>query len=200
MNDLLIFVSYAVPRKRFYFFSFTRYFPNSFCQKCHNFSKQISLSYKNRLFFFHKIIHIITSQWYNLFVKVNSKAVLKVNIVRETEMWSLAPYSSTPPPTPPHPPTCTGTTPPKAFDELGETHYPPPSPCVFWTPSFAYSGWGQILNPETQIQILLVSRRLWLVFPTPLKIKRINRPPPPKKKTLETTPAKQMKKIKVTTV
>lgn len=107
MNDLLIFVSYAVPRKRFsYFFSFTRYFPNSFCQKCHNFSKQISLSYKNRLFFFHKIIHIITSQWYNLFVKVNSKAVLKVNIVRETEMWSLAPYSSTPPPSPsPQPPT-----------------------------------------------------------------------------------------------
>lgn len=133
MNDLLIFVSYAVPRKRFsYFFSFTRYFPNSFCQKCHNFSKQISLSYKNRLFFFHKIIHIITSQWYNLFVKVNSKAVLKVNIVRETEMWSLAPYSSTPPPPPPHnhPPTCTGTTPPKAFDELGETHYPHP-PHVF---------------------------------------------------------------------
>lgn len=77
-------------------------------RKLYNFSKQISLSYKNRLFFFHKIIHIITSQWYNLFVKVNSKAVLKVNIVRETEMWSLAPYSSTPPfpittpPTPTH--------------------------------------------------------------------------------------------------
>lgn len=106
MNDLLIFVSYAVPRKRFsYFFSFTRYFPNSFCQKRRNFSKQLSLSYKNRLFFFHKIIHIITFQWYNLFVKVNSKAVLKVNIVRETEMWSLAPYSSTPPPPHNHPPT-----------------------------------------------------------------------------------------------
>lgn len=141
MNDLLIFVSYAVPRKRFsYFFSFTRYFPNSFCQKRRNFSKQLSLSYKNRLFFFHKIIHIITFQWYNLFVKVNSKAVLKVNIVRETEMWSLAPYSSTPPlPTTTPPPTCTGTTPPKAFDELGETH-PPTLPmcfldskfCIFW--------------------------------------------------------------------
>lgn len=42
-------------------------FPKSFYQKLYryNFSKQISLSYKNRLFFFHKIIHIINFRWYN---------------------------------------------------------------------------------------------------------------------------------------
>lgn len=59
VNDLSIFVSYAVPHNKTLFFFFL---PESFYHKLYryNFSKQISLSYKNRLFFFHKIIHIIT--------------------------------------------------------------------------------------------------------------------------------------------
>lgn len=46
--------------------SFLLRFPNSFYQKHYryNFSTQISLGYKNRLFFFHKIIHRINFQWY----------------------------------------------------------------------------------------------------------------------------------------
>lgn len=77
VNDLSIFVSCAVPHnKTLFFFFYLLCLPNSFHQKLYryNFSRQISLSYKNRLFFFHKIIHIINFSVIYSSVKVKSKA------------------------------------------------------------------------------------------------------------------------------
>lgn len=52
----------------------------------YNVSKQISLRYKNRLFFFHKIIHIINFSVIYSSVKVNSKAVFMLSCEKQRDV------------------------------------------------------------------------------------------------------------------